>query len=141
MGDFMGIQIRLQRRCYYSTPEYSGSFWGKYVYFYRGSGSLRLTTAALTLRCRSLQLAIPLAAIKGVGIENFPRSVTPFPPSRLVVQYRDGEEPRTIYLIPYESNLAPTWATSRIVASWLRTLAEVDELAGRVHQPDVPATM
>ena len=130
---------RSQPRCYYSTPEYSGSFWGKYVWIYKGQGRLQLTADSLTLEGRRSRLAIPLTAIKSVGLESFPIWVKPFGLSRLVVQYRDDEEDRTILLIPYESNLAPTWVTSRLVASWIDTLGKVPELAGRVHSPAIPA--
>ena len=131
----MTTVTRSQPRCYYSTPEYSGSFWGKFIWIYKGGGSLHLTADALTLEGRSARVEIPLAAIKSVGIEPFSPWAKPFGLSRLVVQYRDGEEDRTILLVPFESNLAPTWVTSRLVESWLRTLGEVDELAGRVHEP------
>ena len=126
---------RFQPKCYFLTPEFARSFWGKFIWIYQGSGSLRLTAESLELVGRSRRLEIPLTAIKAVGLEEFSRWSKPFGLSRLVVQYRDGEEDRAICLVPFQSNLAPTWVTSRLVEDWLGTLGRVDLLADRVQPP------
>jgi hypothetical protein len=133
----MADDIRYQRRCFFVSPEYAASFWGRYIYIYEGKGSLRLTTNSLRLEAYPGALEIPFHAIKSIGLERFSSWAKPFGLSRLTVSYLKDGEPETIYLVPYESVMDPTWETSKLVASWLETLGGVEELSNRVEPPQL----
>ncbi len=133
----MDHEIRDQPRCYYLTPEYARSFWGRYCWIYQGKGRLRLTSDGLRLECAPLRLEILLHAIKSVELGRFSSWAKPFGLNYLIVRYAQDGEAETIHLIPYESAFAPTWKTSELVVSWLDTLRGIDELAGRVASPDI----
>ena len=132
------------RLCFYSTPEYAQSTWGKYFWIHQGKGSLSLSADSLTLSNRSRVLEIPLKAIKGIRTEMFSSMAKPTGLARLVVDYFEDEWPRTIYLVPAVSGLYPTWETNKLVRSWGETLSLADALAGRVEIPPpgvIPETL
>lgn len=129
----MGEIIRSQPSCYYATPEHLSSVWGRYAYIYSGKGMLILTDETLALRGKALELDIPLKSIKGIGVETYSSWAKPMGLARLAVHYHRDDWTDTIYLIPAESPLAPTWETSKLVEDWYGTLSTVDALAGRME--------
>ncbi len=131
----MNDEIRYQRKCLYASAEYANSFWGKYICLYQGEGGLRLTGRSLCLEDCPGAVEIPFPAIKGVGLSRFSALSKPFGLSRLTVTYStdDDFELRTIHLVPFDSASDPTPVTSRVVASWLETLGQVQELTNRVQ--------
>lgn len=141
----MADDIRYQRKCYYASPEYSASFWGKFIYLYQGHGGLRLTTDSLCLEACTQAVEIPFHAIKSIGIGRFSTWAKPFGLSYLTVSYSRDGEPRMIHLVPCRSVLDLTWVTSDLVASWHETLGNVEELTNRVQpaqfEPDTPRSV
>ncbi len=131
----MSDDIRLQRKCYYASPEYSSSFWGKFIYLYQGNGSLRLTKNALRLENCPGAVEIPFTAIKGITAGRFSSWAKPLPLKYLKVAYTQDDESRAILLVPHESAFDSTQVTSEIVTSWQQTLLGIDELTNRVETP------
>ena len=131
----MSDDIRYQRKCYYASSNYSESFWGKFIYLYQGKGSLRLTTHAICLEGGPGAVEIPFTAIKSIRLGRFSSWSKPLGLSRLTVSYTQDGQSKTTHLIPYESNLDSTMATSELVASWHETLSGVEKLTNRVEPP------
>ncbi len=131
----MITDIRSQRKCYFASVEYSRSFWGKYIFLFEGSGSLRLTEDSLNLEDCAQAVEIPFKAIKSITIGRFSSWSKPTGLNYLALSYFDEEYPKQINLIPYESALDSTLVTNEIITSWQETLLGVEELTNRVQTP------
>src|SRR5262245_49226453 len=84
-GGPMADDVRYQRKCFYASPEYSASFWGKFIYIYQGRGSLRLTANSLCLEDCPQSIEIPFHAVKSIRLDHFSSWAKPFGLSRLTV--------------------------------------------------------
>ena len=131
----MTAEIRHQAKCYHASADYCRSFWGRYIYIYQGSGSLTLTSQMLSFHGRSLDFDLPLEAIRGIGLSEFSRMSKPFGLLALILRYEIGGKEFITHLVPYESNFAPTWETSKIVSSWYDTLRAQPCLAPLAEGP------
>jgi hypothetical protein len=131
----MSDDIRYQQKCYYASPKYCASFWGKFIFIYQGKGSLRATLKSLCLEGCPQAIEIPFQAVKSIGLGRFSVWSKPFGLSYLIVRYMQDGEPRAINLIPCTSARDPTWETSKLVASWYETLGRVEELTNRMEPP------
>ena len=136
-GGTMSSDVRYQRKCYFATPEYSSTLWGKFGYIYQGKGSLRLTTDSLCLDGCSHAFEAPFHTIKSVGLSRFSTWAKPLGLSRLSVTYVQDGEAHTIFLIPFESVFDSTIVTSKLVESWFDSLRKLDVLSNRIEPPQV----
>ncbi|MDO9129608.1 MAG: hypothetical protein Q7U34_07060 [Anaerolineales bacterium] len=126
---------KVQPKCYYTTPEYASSFWGKYIYIYKGQGRLQLTSESLVFESKSLSFDIPHRAISSISAGLFSRWAKPFGLTYISLQYLQDGKDKTIFLIPAESVFAPTWKTSKVIEDWIAALGQVGELSNRIKLP------
>ncbi len=126
---------RHEQKCFYASPEYSASFWGKNIWLYQGKGTLRLTAHSLRLDTGPGSLEIPFHQIKSIGLGRFSVWAKPGGLDYLTVRYEQDGELKGINLVPYVSVWDPTWNTCKHVAHWYEKLRGVEELTGRLEPP------
>jgi hypothetical protein len=131
----------IEDKCYYLSPEYGDSWWGRYIWLYQGKGRLHLTRESIRLDARKLGLDVPFAAIIQIDTGLFSRVAKAFGLAFIRLRYwKDGLE-STILLVPARSPFAPTWKTNKNIAAWLAAMKQNEEIAGRIQLPvDLPVT-
>lgn len=110
-------------RCYISTPEHLQSFWGK-VNIYTDSGELRLDDEQLVFTRSSQALIIPLRAITGLALGQYPRLTKPTGLDYICITHKAEGQPRRILLTPHRSPWSATWETNTIVHDWFGAIQQ-----------------
>lgn len=59
----MNDQVLIEDACYYLTPEYADTWWGRYIWLYQGKGRLHLTRESIRLDGEKLLFDVPFDAI------------------------------------------------------------------------------
>lgn len=131
----MHDQALLEDACYYLTPGYADTWWGRYIWIYEGKGRLSLTRESIRFDGRKLRLDIPFHAVAGIDTGEFSRVAKAFRLAYIRLQYFQQGSESTILLVPAKSPFAPTWKTNRVIATWLEALGQLAELSGRVKPP------
>ncbi len=120
-------------RCYISTPEHLRTWFGRLL-LYTGRGHLRLEAEHLVWTHEHVpEITLPLAAITGLTLAEFPRFSKPTGLNYIAVTWRDGAEARRIFLVPNNGPFNFTWTTNQVVHDWFSAIQErVSALTGRV---------
>jgi hypothetical protein len=100
--------------CYYTTPEYRRTFWGKYIYIYQSSGNLELDNTLLQYTSKRINLTLSKTDIKGIGIGRISKWAKPLRLEYLIIRTNSTE----LNFVPTNSALTPVWVTNGIVAKW-----------------------
>ncbi|MGC1379066.1 MAG: hypothetical protein WA821_22750 [Anaerolineales bacterium] len=125
----------LKDTCYYLTPEYAKSFWGKYVWLYQKKGTLLLTRNSLAFRNKSFSIDIPLKAISSIETKTFSQLAKPIKLAQIIVNYVENEKESTIHLVPLKSPFKPVWDTNKVITGWVERFEQTPELSGRIKRP------
>jgi serine/threonine protein kinase len=125
-------------RCYISTPEHLRTWFGQLM-IYTGRGDLRLEPEHLVWSHRGLSaITIPLAAITGLSVGEFPRITKPAGLNYIAATWQDGAQARRLFLVPNNGPFNLTWTTNQVVNDWFSAIQEqVSALTGRVP-PSAP---
>ena len=98
---------RHEQKCFYASPEYSASFWGKNIWLYQGKGTLRLTAHSLRLDTGPGSLEIPFHQIKSIGLGRFSVWAKPGGLDYLTVARRTGRRTQGDQSGPLRVRLGP----------------------------------
>ncbi len=128
-------EVAIKDFCYYLTPEYADTFWGKYIWLYQGKGELSLSSNSLNFIGNTYSVGIPLKNITSIETKTFSRFAKPFGLAIIVIKYFDNEKENTIQFIPMKSPFKPTWETNKLIANWVEKFEQVTELSERVKRP------
>jgi hypothetical protein len=131
----MQDQILIEDTCYYLTPEYAETWWGRYIWLYQGKGRLQLTRESIRLDGGKLLLDIPFDSIIKIDTGEFSRAAKYFRLAFIRLHYSKNGTENTILLVPAKSPFAPTWKTNQVIATWLEAMRQIDEISGRVILP------
>lgn len=105
-----------------TTPEHNASFVGRFVYIYKGKGSLTLTEDKLIFIGKSSTTEIPVIAIHKIDIGHYSRFAKPIRLDYLAVTYRTFDQIEVIMFTPTNSWRTPVWKTNKCVSSWVELL-------------------
>jgi hypothetical protein len=114
-----------QSVCYYSSPEYQKTFWGKYVYIYESKGNAVLTNLCIRYRSKKYNFNIPISSIVDMKIGRFGRASKPIKLNYLEITHRILDGVGIVLLIPTESGFTPVWNTNKIVKYWYNTIQHI----------------
>jgi hypothetical protein len=108
--------------CYYSSPEYQNTFWGKYVYIYESKGNAVLTNLFIRYRSKKYNFDIPISSIVDMRIGSFGRASKPIELNYLEITHKIFDGVTKVLLIPTESALTAVWNTNKIIRFWYDTI-------------------
>ena len=100
--------------CYFMTPEYRRTFWGKFIYIYQSSGTLELGNTSLQYTSKRNNITLSKTDIKGIGIGRISKFAKPLKLEYLIIQTATME----INFVPTNSALTPVWVTNGIIGKW-----------------------
>ena len=109
--------------CYLSTPEHLRTFWGRFMYIYKGKGELRLDRQTLSFHSWPA-VTIPLASVRKLALGDYPLSAKPWPIHYMAVTFTEGGVSRTLLFTPVRSWLMSPWEANKVVSDWLSALQE-----------------
>ena len=117
----------MRARAYYSDPEYSRTFLGRWIWIYRGKGWLDLKDGNLHFSSRALNLELIPKQVHSVALGTFPRTAKPIPLHFLDLSFTaPAGEPRHVFLVPLADHrsawLTSVWKLNRVGGSWLAAL-------------------
>lgn len=115
-----GVALK-RARCYISTPEHVRTLLGKFN-LYTSCGDLRLEADRLVWKRRDQSIVIPLTAISGLTVGEFPRLTKPGGLNFISVTWQDGATKRRLLLVPHEGPFRPTWDTNEVVEEWFASI-------------------
>lgn len=128
-------EVIIKDFCYYLTPEYAETFWGKYIWLYQGKGELSLSLSSLNFIGKTYSASIPLGNIKSIETKTFSRFAKPFGLAIIVVRYIDDGAENTIQFIPMKSPFKPTWETNKIIKKWIEKFEQIAEISEHIKRP------
>ncbi len=111
--------------CFISNPGYLKTLWAQF-YIYTGHGQLELTGDRLSFRGGSSSVEIPLRAISGISLGEYPRLTKPTGLNHIAVRFRReaGAKGEVLLFTPFKSAWNATWTTNAVVDEWHRLLVE-----------------
>jgi serine/threonine protein kinase len=111
--------------CFISNPGYLKTLWAQF-YIYTGHGQLELTGDRLSFRGGSSSVEIPLRAISGISLGEYPRLTKPTGLNHVAVRFRReaGAKEEVLLFTPFKSAWNATWTTNAVVDEWHRLLVE-----------------
>jgi serine/threonine protein kinase len=111
--------------CFISNPGYLKTLWAQF-YIYTGHGQLELTGDRLSFRGGSSSVEIPLRAISGISLGEYPRLTKPTGLNHIAVRFRReaGAKEEVLLFTPFKSAWNATWTTNAVVDEWHRLLVE-----------------
>ncbi|HEX3125782.1 MAG TPA: hypothetical protein VH394_00480 [Thermoanaerobaculia bacterium] len=125
----------IEDTCYYLSPEYADTWWGRYIWLYQGKGRLYLTQASIRLDGKKLLLDVPFEAIIKIDTGEFSRVAKYFRLAFIRLHYRKDGNESTILLVPAKSPFAPTWDTNKVIAAWLEAMRQIEVISSRIILP------
>ncbi len=111
--------------CFISNPGYLRTLWAQF-YIYTGHGQLELAGDRLSFRGGSSSVEIPLRAISGISLGEYPRLTKPTGLNHVAVRFRReaGAKEEVLLFTPFKSAWNATWTTNAVVDDWHRLLVE-----------------
>jgi len=125
----------IEDACYYLSPEYARSFWGRYIWIYQGKGHLRLTRDSLRLEGKKLSLDIPMDTIAAIETSDFSVVAKPMGLALIGVRYLQEGKEKTIFLVPAISGMTPMWKTNERSAAWIEAMGQIVAISPRIKRP------
>ena len=120
----MEKQIINQNVCYFTTPEYLNTFWGRRNLFYC-MGSVQLTNTHIRFRSNKIDFDIPMTSIMDVSIGTFEKTQGIFHLNYLAITVSTKSGPKTILLVPAISRYKLPGKINRNIEHWFNTLCNI----------------
>lgn len=133
-GTNMEKQIIFQPVCYFTTPEYLNTFWGK-RYFIYSKGSSQLTNTHIRFRSKKIDFDIPMNSITDMSIGTFERTKGIFHLNYLAIIVSTKSGPKTILLVPAQTRFTPSWAINRTIEQWFNTISNIKVRKYEMYRP------
>lgn len=117
----------MKARAYYSDPEHNRSFVGRWIWIYRGKGSLELTKDKLRFTSRAFELDLIPKHVQSVSLGTFARTAKPIPLRFLDLGFvTPTGEAKHVYIVPLVGQksvwLTSVWKLNANANEWFKAL-------------------
>ena len=119
----------MKTKSYISDRKWHNSFWGKFIYIYRGSGELQLSKNTLIYSDKKREIEINKREMISVEIGQYSSFAKPLPLHYIDITYSSQQsESQRIFLTPTPLNkiagFMPVWKTNIFVKKCMQEIEE-----------------
>ena len=119
----------MKTKSYISDPKWNKSFWGKFIYIYRGSGELKLSETTLIYSDKKRKIEIKKDELLSIELGKYSSFAKPIPLHYIDITYSSQQsESQRIFLTPTPLNKIAgfmlVWKTNAFVKKCMQEINE-----------------